>query len=381
MKFLANATIIASLFWVATACGTSENQDKIKADLDKKKQELATIKSEILELEKQLASLDPEFAKQQDKSVLVNLVTVQEGTFEHKIQVRGNVGSRKNITLSTESMGRILEVPVKEGQAVKAGQVLLRMDGDILSKSLKEMQTSYELMVTLFEKQERLWKQNIGTEIQYLQAKNNKESMEKRMATLKAQLAQTVVKAPFDGVVESVLANVGEMAAPGMPVIALTGSKGMYLQADVSERYLGTFRKGDKAEIEFPTMNKKFVTTINAVGDVIKQENRTFSVELGLPEGDKSFKPNQTAIILLTDYTNAKAVSVPTNYILNDKKGHYVYLQQVKDGNNTAVKRYIERGYTYGKLTEIVSGLKAGEQLITEGANEVVEGVLITLAK
>lgn len=371
--------------WVLTimlgACASQDETAKLKSELDQKKQALSALRTEIADLEKKIASADPAFAAMQDKSALVTVEAVTTGVFEHKIRVRGNVGSRQNVRLSSEAMGKVLAVHVQEGARIKAGAVIVSLDASVLQKNLLEMNTSLELLKTLYEKQERLWKQNIGSEIQYLQAKNNKESMERRIASMEAQLALTKVKAPFDATVEKVFINEGEMAAPGVPICALVGDRDTYLEADVSEELLGKFNKGDKVQVYFPSQNLSVESQIVAVGDVIKEDNRTFKIEVLLPNADSKIKPNQTALLDLTDYRNKEAVTVKSNVVLNDKKGQYVYVVQQQEDRKVAEKRYVARGMNYQSRTEILSGLSAGDSVIADGVNDVVDGVEIRIAK
>jgi RND family efflux transporter MFP subunit len=373
--------LVLAVAVVVSSCTTEDNTAKLKSELDQKKQALSALRAEIAELEKKVSAADPAFAAMQDKSVLVSVEDAALGVFEHKIRVRGNVGSRKNVTLSSEAMGKVVTVHIQEGDRVKAGTLLVSLDVSVLQKNIQEMTTSLELLRTLYEKQERLWKQNIGSEIQYLQAKNNKESMERRIAALEAQVALAKVKAPFDATVENVYINAGEMAAPGMPICALVGDRDSYLQADISEEFLGKFRKGDKVQVYFPSQDATINTQIAAVGDIIKEDNRTFKVEVQLPVSDSRIKPNLTALLDLTDYVNKQAITVSSNVIQNDNKGQYVFVVKQQEDKKIAEKRYITRGMSFSSRTEVLSGINPGETIVSDGVSDVVEGVEIRIAK
>src|SRR5690606_14136693 len=195
------------------------------------------------------------------------------------------------VMISAETAGTIERVHVKEGQRVGAGQVLVTLDAAILRNAVAELKTSLELANTIFEKQSRLWEQKIGTEVQYLEAKNNKESLERKLATTQSQLAQAVVKAPFAGTVDDVTAREGEMASPGVPLVRITSPQDTYIKADISERYIGKLGVGDEVEVYFPVQDMRAKSTIAAVSQVINPENRTFSVEVKIPKVDITLKP------------------------------------------------------------------------------------------
>lgn len=386
MKSLIKSSIWITSAWlfaiVLYACSEGSSPDKLKTQLEEKRKALAILKKEVKVLEDSLSKIDPSYGNPADKSVLVTAIAVVEEPFEHKMLVSGTVGSRKNINVSAETMGKINRLSVKEGDKVRRGQVIAQVDAEVMVRNLQEMKTSYELLKTLFEKQEKLWKQSIGSELQYLQAKNNKESMEKRIAALNSQISQATIKAPFDGTIESILVNEGEMAAPGLPICRMVGSQDQYLQADVTEQMIGKVKKGDKVNVEFPSLGKSITTTVSAVGDVINPENRTFSVEFNLPASSAAqFKPNLTAVVQLIDYQNTKAIAVPSNYILNDNKGSYVYVIKQENDQALADRRYIDRGLSFDTRTEVLKGLAAGEQIVGEGVREVVDGVAVTISK
>src|SRR5690606_30700 len=220
----------------------------------------------------------------------------------------------------------------------------------------------------------------IGTEMQYLQAKNTKESLESRLSAAQAQLSQAIVRAPFSGSVDQVPAREGEMAAPGTPLVRLNSPQDMYIEAEVSERYLGKIAKGDAVEVYFPIQDQRINTTIAAVSDVINAENRTFRLDVRLPQVDFKLKPNQVTVLKVTDYTHKEAVAVPTHLVLKDDKGEYVYSIENKDKNTVAKKVRVKSGLTYDGVTEIVEGLSGEEVLIDKGFRDVAEGVHVAIA-
>jgi len=384
-------TVLSLSLLLLAACNSNDdggnggNTNEIEA----KKQQLATYKAEVNELnqkisnlEQEIAAQDPSFAQKNRKATLVTTVPVQTKTFRHFVEVRGSVASRKNVTLSTEVPGRIQGVQVKEGQSVSKGQVLLSLDAETTQNNIKELETALELATTRFERQANLWEKKIGTEMQYLEAKNQKESLERSLATARSQLALTVIRAPFGGSIDKVMVRVGEMAQPGVPLVRIVSLTDMYIEADLSESLLGKFQKGDSVEVRFPSLNKTLQSTINAIGQVIDPNNRTFTVEISLPENDELLKPNLLAIVKISDFEAKEAVVVPTNLIQTDNSGDFIYIaKQGEEEVMEAEKVHVERGVTYENETMITSGLQGDEKLIKEGFREVAEGVAIREAE
>ena len=356
-----------------------------KEGLEAKKEQLQSYKSEVKDLNSKIKQLEEEIAKEDTtataggnvKAVLVNTQTVKTSNFNHKIEVRGAVESRRNVMLTSETAGTIESVKVSEGQKVKAGQTLVVLDADILRNSVAELKTSLELAKAVYERQSNLWDKKIGTEIQYLEAKNNKESLERRLATAYSQLDQSVVKAPFSGVIDEVPARVGEMAQPGKNLVRIVSPEMMYIDADVSERYVSDFAQGDEVELYFPTQDKRVKSKISAVSEVINSSNRTFSVEVNLPKLDFPVKPNQVVVLNLTDYTKENAITVPTEIILADGDGKFVFVTETKGDQVIAKKTEVEIGASYDGNTEVIEGIKQNDVIVTEGYRSLSDGVAI----
>ncbi|MEZ4946239.1 MAG: efflux RND transporter periplasmic adaptor subunit [Cyclobacteriaceae bacterium] len=368
---------------IAAACGGSEgdkNLEAKKAELDKARAELQKVKGTITELEKEISALDPEFARQNTKAILVSTFVAEKKPFEHKVEVRGSVESRRNVFLSAQTGGEIKRINVKEGQRVTQGQTLIELDADVIRRSITELKTSLELATTVFEKQSKLWEQKIGTEVQYLQAKNNKESLENKLSTMYAQLNLAMIKAPFTGTVDQLPARVGEMASPGMPLVRVVSTDEMYLKTDVSERFIGRFKAGDKVDILFPLINKTVSTVISSVGQVINEENRTFEVEAKLPNVNFVVKPNQVVILQLLDYVNEDALAVPTRLIQKDEDGQFIYIVDKRESGPVARKIHVVAGISSNKETEIAEGLQGDEQIVDRGFRELTEGVEVMIA-
>ena len=368
--------LIVTILILAVSCGPKDDLSIKKEDLAKMKSEAATLRNSIESLEKEIAVLDPEFAKENRKSVLITTIKVEKKHFEHFVDVTGSVMSKKNVSISGEVLGRIQEITAVEGMRVSKGQILAKIDGESIVRNIDEVEKQLELAMILFEKQERLWKQQIGTEIQFLESKNRKESLETNLATLKTQQSKTVVRAPFTGTVENVQVRLGEFVQPGMPMIQFIGDSDLFIEADISEKYVGLIQKGDSVEVSFPSINENLKSKISSVGAIINPNNRTFKVEIGIPSLE-FLKPNMISVIKIKDYESKTAVTVPNYLILQDNKGDYVFTVD----ESLSKKRYIKRGKTYEQVTEVLEGLNGSEVLIDKGFREVGDNFSVNIAK
>jgi RND family efflux transporter MFP subunit len=366
---------LAILLLVAS-CGPKDDLTIKKEELAKMKSEVATLRTSIEALEKEIAVLDPEFAKENRKSILVSTINVENRHFEHFVDVTGSVLSKKNVSISGEVLGRIQEIVATEGMKVSKGQVLAKIDAESILRNIDEVEKQLELATILFEKQDRLWKQQIGTEIQFLEAKNRMESLQTNLATLKTQQSKTFVRAPFNGTVETVEVRLGELVQPGVPMFQFVGESDLFIEADVSEKYVGLIQKGDSVEISFPSINRDLKSKISSVGAIINPNNRTFKVEIAIPSMEY-VKPNMISVIKIKDYENKNAVTVPNYLILQDNKGDYVFTVD----ESVSKKRYIKRGKTYQEVTEVVEGLTGSEVLIDKGFREVGDNFVVNIAK
>jgi membrane fusion protein (multidrug efflux system) len=371
-------TLATLVLLAACSAKTDSGLDAKKKELDAARTELLTLKEKIGELEKEIVALDPSFARN-NNAVLISTWPLEAKPFEHFVDIRGSVESRRNVGLSAITGGTVEKVLVTEGQNVVAGQTLVTLDADILRNSIAELKTSLELATTLYEKQAKLWNQKIGSEVQYLQAKNNKESLEKRLAVTQSQLDQAIVKAPFGGTIDKVNARVGEMASPGMPLVQMVSSGDMFIRADVSEDFIGKLKSGDQVQIFFPAFDKQIKSNITSIGQVINPENRTFRVEARL-SSDLQAKPNQVVVVSVRDYVNTKAYQVPTKVIQRDNEGEFVFVTESKNQILVAKKIYIKSGLSYNGFTEIKEGLSGNEQIVYEGFREVTEGAELNIA-
>lgn len=367
--------IIAILLLVAS-CGEKDELAAKKQELAKMKKEASDLRLAIENLEKEIGTLDPEFGRQNRKSILISTIQPQVGYFEHFIDVTGSVLSKKNVSISGEVSGRVQEIVAIEGMRVTKGQVLARIDAEAIQRNIEEVEKQLELASVVFEKQQRLWQQQIGTELQFLEAKNRKETLEKSLASLKTQESRTAVRAPFNGTVETVMVRLGELVQPGTPMFQFVGESDLFIEADVSERYVGIVTRGDSVEISFPSINQTLNTKVSAVGSIINPNNRTFKVEVFLPNMS-NVKPNMISVLKIKDYENPKAVMIPNYLILQDTKGDYVFTVD----ENMSKKRYIKRGRTYKDLAEIIQGLDGSETLVDKGFREVGDNFNVNIAQ
>ncbi len=382
--YMKNNYLIIALTVLAVACGapTDDNQnlEAKKKDLEAARKEFASLKEKIEKLEKEISEEDSTF-QQTENAILVSTFIAEKKPFEHKVEVRGAVESRKNVLISAQTIGEVERVHVREGQQVTKGQVLVSQNADVTRNSIAELKTSLELANSVYEKQSKLWEQKIGTEIQYLQAKNNKESLDRKLATAYAQLDMAIVKAPFSGTIDELPAREGEVASPGIPLVRIVSQQDMYIKADVSERFIGKFKAGDPVEIYFPTLDKKVASKVASVGQVINPENRTFVVEVALPRIDFNVKPNQVTVLELRDYVSEATLAVPTRIIQRDEDGQFIFVVDDRGERKLARKVHVVTGISYNSQTEILEGLEGSELIVDQGYRDLTEGVEVNLSK
>jgi len=265
------------------------------------------------------------------------------------------------------------KIIVREGQYANKGQLLLSLNTSITESSIQEVKTGLELANKLFEKQQELWDKNIGSEIDYLRAKNNMESLESRLETLHAQLDLAEIKAPFSGIIDEITVKKGELAVPGVQIIQLVNLRDLYVNADVSEAYISNVKEGEAVVLEFPSYpDISRDVPVYRTGNIIKSANRTFKVQLKIKNEDERLKPNLLAKIKINDYAEEKALLVPSIIIKQDMQGSYLYI--VDPVNQTAQKKYVESGRSYRDETMIIKGLSEGDVVIVSGYNQVSNG-------
>ncbi len=367
---------ILSILLIAVLFSCSSNDKKAKEEqLNEYKQELTRLKKEITKLEKELA--------EESGSNIVRVVTepVKLTRFRHYVDVAGTVKADKNIIVSPETGGNIISIKVKEGENVKKGQILGKLNTEMLERTMKEVQINYNLAVTTYNRRKNLWDQNIGSEMEYLQAKSKKEALEQKLESLKAQMDMALIKSPINGVVDDIMQKVGEMAGPQVPFARIVNIDKLYLIADVSEMYLTKINQGDEVEIDFPVINKKVNKKVYRVSPVIDPSSRTFRVRVNLDNKDKMIKPNMMAVLKLLIYSNDNSIVVPSILVKKDFTGEFIFIAEKEEGKWYARKRYLETGITNNNKTVIVEGLKEGDLVITKGYAQVVDGSEIEMKK
>ena len=343
-----------------------------KSDLEQKREALKELRAEIAKLEQKASILEEEIGKDDsaEEGTVVELATMQPGPFRHYVRVHGVVEASKNILANPEVSGRITDLRVKEGQKVNKGQTIAAIDASILERNIQEVKKNLEFAETLFKKQKTLHEKGVGTEVQYLEAKNRKESLEKTLSTLYSQLEKYEIKAPITGYIDELMPKEGEMVGPQMPIARLVNLDKVFVEADVSEALLGKIGEGDQVDVDFTNLNKIVRGKIVQTGQYINPQNRTFKVKIDLEEQNHLFKPNLLTIVRLVDYRKDSTLVVPTTVVQDDLKGTYVFTAE----QGKAVKKYVEVGVSNTDKTEILSGLEGGETIITRGHRGLVNG-------
>ncbi len=351
------------------ASGNLEQIRKKKSELDASAQEIS---SQLKQLELEIKKLDP-----QERIPLITTFAAKETVFNHFVELQGSVDTKKNLVIYPEYPGTLTRVYVKEGQKVSKGQILAKIDDGGLSQQVAQLEIQADLAKTTFERQERLWNQKIGSEIQFLQAKSNYEAQQRAVNQLKQQVGKTLVRAPFSGTIDDVITEQGSVVASGQSqLFRIVNLQDMYIETDVPERYISNITPGKNVQVEFPILGKKMDAKIRQAGNFINPANRTFKIEVAVSNKDKSIKPNLTAKLKINDYKNEKAILIPQSIISENAEGQqYVYTVADKVENKAKAKRVIiETGKTQGDYIEVLSGLENGNEIIDEGARSVKDG-------
>ncbi len=323
---------------------------------------ITSCKSEIEETKKKLKNF----------KVPVETSILELVKFQHIMTVSGNVEAVNDAFISPEMNGQIKQIYVNEGDRVQKGQILAILNTEVTQKSIEELKTGLELATTLYEKQKDLWDQKIGSEIQFLQAKNNKEQLEKKLETLNAQLKMSTITAPFAGIVDDIMQKEGELGTPGRQIMQIVNLSKLKIKADVSEVYLPKINKGDTVIVEFPAYpDIEMKIPISRIGNVIKSGNRTFELELKLNNISEKLKPNIISILHINDYSDDSAIVVPSIIVKKDMKGEFLFIVKKIDNKTVAKKVYVKSGMSYIDKTEILEGLKPNQKIIIEGYNLV----------
>lgn len=364
LQYLSLVTLVVLL----AACGATSTDKQTQLDALKKQQK--EIAEQIKTLEKELKGTTP---AKTIKSKEVVTTELKAGAFSYFISTQGGVEAEQNVLVSAKTPGIVTQVYVKEGQAVSVGQVLAQVDNSLIIKGIEEMKSGLELANTVYERQKSLWDQKIGTEIQFLTAKNNKESLEKRLATMNEQNEMSKIKSPINGTVEEVAAKAGENTAPGMPAFRVIGSNNLKVVAKISESYISQIKVGNKVTADFLDQGRGFESRVAFVGKNIDPLSRTFNIEIPVP-ANVDARPNMSASVKVTFNTVAAALAVPVNVVQTIKEEKIVYVAEASKGGWVARRRVVEVGGIYNNAAEIKSGLKAGDKIITFGYQGLNDG-------
>lgn len=377
-----NIKYFIALLAIITIAGCKQQDDLAakKEQLAELKKQEEDIRFQIMELEKQILADDASALTVKKKGKLITTLAVEAKPFTSYIDIQGNAESEQNVGVSSETGGEVVKVLVQEGDAVKQGQLLVQIDNALLQKDLADLEVSLQLATTVFEKQQRLWDKKIGSELQYLQAKNNKESLETKKQKLQTALGKSGITAPVTGTVELVTVKEGEVVAPGMPLLRVVNLDLIKVKADMPERYIGSVKKGSKVLVEFPSLGVQKEATVTSVGSIINPANRTFRVEVDLPNKDHVLKANLLALIKVSQYQNEKTLTVPTRIIQRENNQDFVYTV-AQGAEPVAQRRNITVGKSYGGATEVLSGLNAGDVLVNDGFQYVTDGAVVEISK
>jgi RND family efflux transporter MFP subunit len=375
MKKIAILTILS---FVLFACGNKENNQSIEdliADKNVKalNEKKTSLQAEIAKIEAGLATLDVK-----KEEALVTVATIKDTIFNHYLDIQGSVDTKENILIQPELSGTLTSLTVKAGQLVTKGQILGRVDDAGMSQQLASAENQYSLAKTTFDRQKNLWDKKIGSEIQFLQAQTQMISAQKAVAQIKAQLSKTVIRAPFSGTIDEVFAERGQVVAPSQQgLMRIVNLGNMYVSTTVPESYIGKLKVGDQVDVYLTSLNKTYKGKVRQVGNFINPNNRSFGIEVSLPNPDNLLRPNQVAKLKIVDYVNKNAIVVPTAVIQEDGTGSkYVYIVEGSNGKTgTAKKVIVEVGKSSDNVTEIKSGLSADDIIVTEGVNTISNGM------
>lgn len=382
---------IFAIILVFSSCGGQKEQSlsdviasKDLAQIRAKKSELDN-KMQQISAEIKLLNTEIEILDTLKRVPLVTAIKLKNEVFTHFLELQGNVTTKQNVLIYPEVAGTLEKVFVKEGQKVSKGQALGRIDNGGLEQQVAQLEATTALAKTTFERQKRLWDEKIGSEIQYLQTKTNYEASKNQLAQLKKQIDKFTIRAPFSGVIDDVIKDQGTVVAPGpgAEIFRIVNLSNMFIEADIPESYITDVTIGKYVEIDFPVLGKSLETKVRQTGNFINPANRTFKIEVGVPNNDRSIKPNLTAKLKINDYTNAEAILIPQSIISENANGEqYVYvIKNLNNDKGIATQTVVKTGKTQGDVIEILEGVTSGDVLIEAGARSVKNGQEVKISK
>lgn len=371
--------ILTTLSIVLISCNSSEKNQSIETIIASKDVKAITAKkaelqSQLTQIEEALATLDVK----KEVEALVTVAILKDTLFNHYLEVQGSINTNENVLIQPEFPGNLVELNVKAGQKVSKGQVLGRTDDGGMSQQLASAENQYALAKTTFERQKNLWNQKIGSEIQYLQAQTQMISAQKAVAQIKAQIAKTVIRAPFSGTIDEVFVEKGEVvAASPQGLMRIVNLGNMYVSTSIPETYIGKLKIGTEVDVFLTSLDKTYKGKVRQIGNFINPNNRSFGIEVSVPNPENLLRPNQVAKLKVIDYVSKNAIVVPTNVIQQDsKKNSFVYTVANSNGKTGIAKKVIvTTGQSSDNVTEILSGLDANTIIVTEGMNTISDGM------
>lgn len=373
MKTITLKIAVAVVLLGMLACSTDK-----KTQLSKLKDQHTLITEKIRLLEAEVQAENPDSLNTGDFK-FVGLTEMKTSIFDHYIRVQGKLDGDQNAAVFAEAMGTVSAKYADVGQKVKKGQVLAQIDDKQYKSQLEGLESQYEFALDMYEKQKRLWDQKVGSEVQYLQSKTSKESLDRQISSLRQQIGKFQIKSPIDGTIEECNIKVGGVVTPDPRLAAyrVVAFKNLKVSAEVSEAYSSRVQVGDKLLVQFPDINKTVETKVDFVSKYINPVNRTFLIETNITEGIQDMKANMIAIIQVNDYHSDNSILVPMNVIQTDNVGSYVYVVRPKDKYNAAIKQPVEIGNSYNGVAEIVKGLNTGDKVVSIGYQELIDGEYI----
>jgi len=362
-----------SLFIISCSSSNENVSDTDKLSAYKKQIEELTIK--IDEIEK--ASSNGEY---EGLKIPVRVETISATPFSHSFTAAGELESISEAFISPEVNGQIISIDVSEGENVKNGQQLAKLNTIVIDKNIIEIESQLALAKIIYDKQSLLWEKNIGSERQYLEAKNGFESLENNLYTLRAQKNMAVIKSPIDGVVEDIMLKKGELAVPGMQLMQLVNIDELYVTIPLSEAYLPVIKAGDYVDVYFPSYpGITYHEPVYRTGNVINKQNRTFTVQIKIDNKVGILKPHMLANVVINDYNSQQSIVLPSILIKEDMTGSFLFVIGKENGNSIAVKKYIETGKSFKDKTEVLDGLVIGDVIITDGYNNISKGSVVSI--
>ncbi|WP_439554198.1 efflux RND transporter periplasmic adaptor subunit [Flavobacterium macrobrachii] len=370
--------LLSVLSLILFACGKGEKEQSIDSLISSKnvkalQEKKVALQAEIATIEEALATLDVKVDE-----ALVGVTIVKDTVFNHYLEVQGNVDTKENIVIQPEYSGTLTSLTVKAGQRVSKGQILGRVDDAGMSQQLASAENQYQLAKTTYERQKNLWDKKIGSEIQYLQAQTQMVSAQKAVSQIKAQLSKTVIRAPFSGTIDEVFVEKGEVVAPSAQgLMRIVNLGNMYVSTTIPESYIGKLKIGDQVDVFLTSLGKTYKGKVRQVGSFINPNNRSFGIEVSVPNPENLLRPNQVAKLKIIDYVSKDAIVVPTGVIQEDANhDQFVFVVEGSNGKTGKAKKVlVKTGKSSDNVTEILSGLSTNDVIVTDGVNNISEGM------